>query len=291
MRNGSTLRKLIKREETLQTVGVHDSLTARVVDQVDEFEAYLVPGSGAAMSHLGLPDIGLLSMPEMATHAKHIQACVNCPLIVDVDDGYGGPESVVRTVREFAKTGVGGLLLEDQARPKRHGYDGDKRVVPREDALTKLRTAIATRDELGSDLVLIARTGALGAANGSFEEATTRANAFSELGADAVYVQGPQSMEQVHQISTSVDAPQLYEGAESSPRISAEQAQELGYDILHLARGVTYATVLAVEEYATQLAADGTPAFERIDERFHDRFDSLQALIGHEEYTGTIQDG
>jgi len=290
MSYGNTLRTLIEREETVRTVGVHDSLTARIVDQVDEFEAYLVPGSGAAMSHLGLPDIGLLTMPEMATHATHIQDCVQSPLIVDIDDGYGSLESLVRTVREFDKTGVGGLLLEDQARPKRHGYDGTKRVVSREDALKRVRTAIKTLDELGSEMVLIARTDALGAENGSIEEGIARANAFWELGADAVYVMGPETMEQATQIGRSVDAPQMYEGAESSPRISEEQARELGYEILHLARGVTYATVLAVDEYTNRLAEEGISAFEDVDERFHERYESLQALIGHEEFTSAVRD-
>lgn len=290
MENGTRLRELLAREQTLKTVGVHDSLTARVVDQEDEFEALLVPGSGAAISHLGLPDIGLLTMPEMVSHASHIQECIDSPLIVDVDDGYGSPDNVVRTVREFAKAGVGGLLLEDQARPKRHGYDATKRVVSRQDALTKVRTAVDIRDERDSSVIIIGRTGALGAENGSIEEAIERANAFQDAGADAVYVQGPQSMDQVRRIAKEVNGPQMYEGAESSPRITEDEARELGYDLLHLARGVTYATVLAVKEYSEQLASEGTTAFERIDEEFHEQFDSLQELIGHQEFARTVRD-
>lgn len=286
MRYGARLRDLLDGPDPLVTVAVHDPLTARVVARTGELDALVLSGSGASLSRAGLPDMGLLTMSEVVSHAGNVQERVDLPLVVDADDGYGGPGSVVRTVREFARAGVGGILLEDQARPKRHGYDADKRVLPREQAVGRLRVALEARDERDPSLVVIGRTDARAAENGSLDEAIARANAFGDAGADLVYVQGPQSMDEVRRVAEAVEYPQMYEGAGTSPRLGIEEAAEFGFDLLHYARGVTYATVLAVESYVEDLAAEGTPAFEELETTFRDSYGDLQVLAGREEFRG-----
>jgi 2-methylisocitrate lyase-like PEP mutase family enzyme len=228
--------------------------------------------------------MGLLTMTEMVSYAGNVQESVNLPVVVDGDDGYGGPGNAVRTVREFAKAGIGGVMLEDQVRPKRHGYGSEKRVLPYGEAVGKLRVALDARDERDTDLIVIGRTDARGAVDGSLNEAITRANAFGNAGADLVYVQGPQSMNEVRRVAEEINHPQLYEGAGSSPRISVTEAAELGFDLLHYARGVTYATVLAVEDYVEQLAMDGTTAFKQLETSFQKSHGDLQDLAGQEEF-------
>lgn len=286
MRYGARLGDLLDSRDPLVTVAVHDPLTARVVERTGEFDALFLSGSGATLSLTGLPDMGLLTMTEMTSHAGNVQERVDLPVLVDGDDGYGGPGKAVRTVREFAKTGIGGLMLEDQVRPKRHGYGVEKRVLPREEAVGKLRVELDARDERDPDLVVIGRTDARGAADGSLDEAIARANAFGDAGADLVYVQGPQSMAEVRRVAEEVEYPQLYEGAGSSPRLGVEEVAELGFDLLHYARGVTYATVLAVEAYAEDLAAEGTPAFEEQEATFRESYGDLQELAGQAEFEG-----
>lgn len=286
MRYGARLGDLLDSRDPLVTVAVHDPLTARVVERTGGFDALFLSGSGAALSLAGLPDMGLVTMSEVASYAGHVQERVDLPVLVDGDDGYGAPAKAVRTVREFAKTGIGGLMLEDQARPKRHGYGVEKRVLPREEAVGKLRVELDARDERDPELVVIGRTDARGAADGSLDEAIARANAFGDAGADLVYVQGPQTMAEVRRVAEEVEYPQLYEGANSSPRLSAEEASDLGFDLLHYARGVTFATVLAVEAYAEDLAAVGTPAFEELEATFRESYGDLQDLAGQAEFRG-----
>ena len=284
MRYGAQLGDLLESRDPLVTVAVHDPLTARVVARTGGFDALFLSGSGAALSRAGLPDMGLLTMSEIVSHVRNVQERVDLPVLVDGDDGYGGPGEAVRTVREFAKTGVGGVMLEDQARPKRHGYGVEKRVLPREEAVGKLRVGLAARDERAPEMVIIGRTDARGAADGSLDEAIARANAFGDVGADLVYVQGPQSMGEVRRVAEEVEYPQMYEGADSAPRLEAEEAAELGFDLLHYARGVTFATVLAVEAYAEDLAAEGTPAFEALEATFRESYVDLQELAGRAEF-------
>jgi 2-methylisocitrate lyase-like PEP mutase family enzyme len=284
MRYGARLRDLLDTRDPLVSVAVHDPLTASVVERTGEIDALVLSGSGASFSRAGLPDMGLLTMSEMVSHTRNVQERVDLPVVADADDGYGGPGSVVRTVREFAATGVGGILLEDQARPKRHGYDANKRVLPREEAIGRLRVALEARDERDPSMVVIGRTDATAAVNGSLEEAIARANAFGDVGADLVYVQGPQSMSEVRRVAEAVEYPQMYEGADSSPRLDVEEAAEFGFNLLHYARGVTYATVLAVEEYIGSLTVEGTPAFEALEATFGDSCNDLQALAGREPF-------
>ena len=146
-------------------------------------------GAGTAASHLGQPDLGLATMTEMATHARHLTSCVSLPLIADADTGYGNVLNVVRTVREYERAGVAGLHLEDQVAPKKCGHIAGKQVIPAKEFADKIRAAAEYRTD--PDFVIIARTDARAVT--SLDDAIERGNLYAEAGADVIFVEAPQT--------------------------------------------------------------------------------------------------
>src|SRR5438046_2294548 len=182
---GKKCRKLLKDEEYLFTGGVYSPLDAQIAERVGMKSIYL-SGYSVAMAN-GWPDIGFLTMTEVTRISSMVQSAVSIPVIADADDGYGNALSTMRTVQEFAKTGVAGIHLEDQRFPKRCGHIAGKTIVSLEEALGKYRAAIDTRDRLDRDFVIIARTDAYGAVGGSLEEAIRRGRAYADAGVDLVW--------------------------------------------------------------------------------------------------------
>ena len=169
---GKKFRQLLQDEPYLFTGGIYSPLDAQIAERAGMKSIYL-SGYSVAMLN-GWPDMGLLTMTEVAKTASMVASAVEIPVIADADDGYGNALSTMRTVQEFVKTGAAGLHLEDQRFPKRCGHIAGKTVVSREEALGKYRAALAERDRLDRDFVIIARTDAYGAVGGSMEEAIWR---------------------------------------------------------------------------------------------------------------------
>jgi isocitrate lyase len=182
---GRTFRTLLRDEPYVFTGGVYSPLDAQIAEQVGMKAIYL-SGYSLAMAS-GWPDMGLLTMTEVARTASMVASATTVPVIADADDGYGNALSTMRTVAEFVKTGVAGVHLEDQRFPKRCGHIAGKTVVSREEALGKYRAAIDERNRLDRDFVLIARTDAYGAVGGSLEEAIWRGRAYADAGVDLVW--------------------------------------------------------------------------------------------------------
>jgi len=182
---GRKFRQLLKDEDYLFTGGVYTPLDAQIAERVGMKSIYM-SGYSVAMAN-GWPDMGLLTMTEVARTASMIASAVNIPIIADADDGYGNALSTMRTVQEFIKTGVAGLHLEDQRFPKRCGHIAGKTIVSREEALGKYRAAVDVRNRLDPDFVLVARTDAYGAVGGSLEEAIWRGRAYADAGVDLVW--------------------------------------------------------------------------------------------------------
>src|SRR3989442_5319150 len=182
---GKKFRQLLKDEEYLFTGGVYSPLDAQIAERVGMKSIYL-SGYSVAMAN-GWPDMGFLTMTEVTRISSMVQSAVSIPVIADADDGYGNALSTMRTVQEFVKTGAAGLHLEDQRFPKRCGHIAGKTVVSREEALGKYRAALAERDRLDRDFVIIARTDAYGAVGGSMEEAIWRGRAYADAGVDLVW--------------------------------------------------------------------------------------------------------
>lgn len=231
MRYSAQFRKLIERDEILQCPGAFDGYSARVLDKMG-FDAIYMTGSGTTTSKLGLPDAGLITMPEMIENANNIQETTDVPVLSDSDNGFGNATNVIRTVREFIKTGVGGIHIEDQAAPKRCGHIKGKQLISKEEAVGKYRAAADVRDKRDEDFVIVARTDARGAVGGSLDDAIDRANAYCDAGADVAFVEAPVDRDEIERIGREVNAPLLYNWAGVSPKLSPEELEDYGFDIV-----------------------------------------------------------
>ena len=195
------LRALLQGEDITIAPGAYDAITARMIDQAG-FPALYMTGAGTAAT-LGFPDFGLITMTEMVDNAARIVRAVNIPLIADADTGYGNELNVVRTVQEHIRAGTSAIHIEDQVSPKRCGHLDDKLIVPREDWLAKIRAAVATRSD--PDFLVIARTDSRAMAG--FDEAVARSRSALAAGADMVFLEAPQTMEEIAAVPRLVGGP------------------------------------------------------------------------------------
>ncbi|MCB4771582.1 isocitrate lyase/PEP mutase family protein [Ancylobacter sp. Lp-2] len=231
-RHRRALRSQLARRTPIVAPGVYDCLSALVAARAG-FEAVMVSGAGVAASALGVPDLGLVTFSEALNQTRAIVSAVDIPVIADCDTGYGNPLNVYRTVREFQAAGVAALFIEDQVAPKRCGHFAGKDVVPTEEMFQKIRAAVDARTD--PDLILIARTDAR-ALHGP-EEALIRARAYSEAGADAIFIEAPLTRTE---LADNVDAlaplgiPLMANMAEGgrTPLLSIPELTELGYAII-----------------------------------------------------------
>jgi 2,3-dimethylmalate lyase len=209
--------------------GVHDALSARLAEQAG-FSAVYMSGSAVTASLLGQPDIGMITQTEMVEQARRIVEAVEIPLICDADTGYGNPLNTRRTVRLFESAGVAGIQLEDQTFPKRCGHFDRKEVISLSDMVAKLSAAIDTRRD--ESFVLIARTDAR--AVRGLDEAIERGLAYGEVGADIIFIEAPQSEDELRRIARAVSYPLLVNMVEGgrTPQLSFEALADLGFKIV-----------------------------------------------------------
>jgi 2-methylisocitrate lyase-like PEP mutase family enzyme len=225
----AALRERLSTGELIVAPGVFDGISASLVAKMGFAAGYLT-GAGVAAAGFGLPDIGLLTLTEMAERARMLTRVLGTvPLIADADTGYGAPLNVVRTVREYEAAGVAAIQLEDQAFPKRCGHLPDKELVSAEDFVAKLHAALDARTD--PDLVLIARTDARGPLG--LDEAIARANTYASAGADVIFVEAPQDAGEIERIANEVNGPLLINLVIGglTPSQSTRRLQELGYAI------------------------------------------------------------
>ena len=223
------LRVLLDRDELVVAPGVFDGITAHLARRTGQTAAYMT-GAGVAASGFGLPDIGLVTGTEMAERARMLVGVLgDIPLIADADTGYGAAMNVVRTVRLYEQAGVAAIQLEDQVFPKRCGHLSDKHVIDAAEFEQTLAAALDARDD--DNLLVVARTDAL--APLGLEAAIERANRYAQAGADVIFVEAPQSVEEIERIAREVQAPLLINLVLGglTPLESATRLQELGYAI------------------------------------------------------------
>lgn len=227
MSKAAELRELLRQDAIVTAPGAYDCITARMIEQAG-FSAVYMTGAGTAAA-LGYPDYGLVTMSEMVENAGRIAAAVKTPVIADADTGYGNELNVVRTVREYEQRGVAGIHIEDQGFPKKCGHLENKIIIPMENYLAKIRAAVSAKRN--SDFLIIARTDARAVAG--FEEAVRRANASLDAGADMVFVEAPESLEEVTAVPRLVKGPCLlnlvWRG--KTPNVALEDAQAMGYKL------------------------------------------------------------
>ncbi len=223
------LRRLLEAPELLIAPGVAECVGARLVAE-QGFDALYMTGAGTTASRLGMPDVGLLGVTEMADNAGRIAEAAGLPLIADADTGYGGPINVRRTVRCYERAGVAGVHMEDQDWPKRCGHLAGKTLIPAEEMCAKVRAAVDARSD--PDFIVIARTDAI--AVEGFEAALDRAKAYEEAGADVLFVEAPTTMEEVEAIPRAFARPTLYNMAMSgkTPVLPASEIEALGFGVV-----------------------------------------------------------
>jgi 2-methylisocitrate lyase-like PEP mutase family enzyme len=267
----ASLRELLDGDDLIVAPGVYDGISAALVGKLGFSAAYMT-GAGVCASGYGLPDVGLLTLTEMAGRAAVLAGLLDVPLIADADTGYGSPINVVRTVREYERAGVAGIQLEDQVFPKRCGHLAGKEVVDADEFAVALQAAVEARRD--PDTVIIARTDAR--ATRGIDEAIERANRYAAIGADVIFVEAPQSIEEIEQIAAEVTAPLLLNVVPGgrTPEVDHARLAELGYRVV-IHPGVALAAVVAAVVEALGGLRDNTPALggTASPEAFFDLFD------------------
>lgn len=273
MKATTALRRLIDGDTLLPLAGVYDALSARLAERAG-LSAVYVSGYCVSASLLGRPDVGLLTMQEQVNVARAIAERVGVPVIADGDDGYGNHLNAGRLVRDLERAGVAGVQIEDQVSPKRCGHMAGKRIVPLPQMLAKLKAALDARSD--PDFLVIARTDAVAVAG--FDEALERAVAFQEAGADVVFVEAPETMEQVTRVPQAVRVPTVFNWAFGgrSPTPDAQEVAALGYRVL-LLPDVVFAVSSALRDLYAAVKRDGT--YAACSDRMVD-FDEFNEIIG-----------
>lgn len=222
-----SLAEMIRSGPMVVAPGAYDCITARVIEQAG-YPAVYMTGAGTSAAH-GLPDYGLITMSEMVDNARRITSCISVPLVSDSDTGYGNELNAYRTVQEFERAGVSAIHIEDQVFPKKCGHLDDKELVSLEDYAAKIRAAVAARRS--KDFLIIARTDAR--AGAGFDEAVRRANAAAEAGADLIFLEAPQTLEEVAKVPQVVKAPCLLNMVlkGKTPHVNLKDAEKMGYRI------------------------------------------------------------
>jgi 2-methylisocitrate lyase-like PEP mutase family enzyme len=248
------LRNMLSPGAALLLPGVSNALAARVVaDQ--GFAAAYVTGAGIANTFFGVPDIGLVTLTELAEHVAAIREAFPGPLVVDADTGFGNALNMVRTVALLERAGADALQIEDQVFPKRCGHFAGKQVIPAAEMVEKIKAAVDTRRD--RDLLIIARTDAI--APEGFEAALARATAYHDAGADVTFVEAPTSMEQIADIPRRLPWPQLLNiviGGRT-PELPNERVKELGYAGVIYANVALQAAVLGMQAALGELRRQG----------------------------------
>ncbi|HUG36496.1 MAG TPA: isocitrate lyase/PEP mutase family protein, partial [Candidatus Limnocylindrales bacterium] len=229
MRSTTRLRRMLEEPGIIVAPGAYDGFSARLIEAAG-FRAVYMTGAGTAGSHLGQPDLGLATLTEMATHAAHLASCVSLPVFADADTGYGNALNVVRTVREYERAGVAGLHIEDQVAPKKCGHIAGKQVIPAREFAEKVRAAAEHRTD--PDFVIIARTDARAVT--SLDDAIARGNLYAEAGADVIFVEAPQTEEEIHRIAREVRAPLLANMVIGgrTPAVKFSELERIGYKMV-----------------------------------------------------------
>jgi 2-methylisocitrate lyase-like PEP mutase family enzyme len=255
MADAETLRSRIARKPIVVAPGIYDAFTALVAAQAG-FTTLYVSGAAIAYTRLGRPDIGLVSMSEVADTLALIRDRVDARLIVDADTGYGNALNVVRTVREYEKAGVAGLHIEDQVAPKKCGHIAGKQVIPTEEFCDKIRAASEYRTD--PDFVIIARTDARAVT--SLDDAIDRGNRYAQAGADLIFFEAPQTEDEIRRVAREIKAPLLANMVigGKTPAIPVPELERMGFKMVIFPAVCMAAAVPAMEKSLAFLKEHGT---------------------------------
>lgn len=247
------LRELIAKG-AITMPGVPNAAMARQVEQIG-FDAIYVSGAGMANATAGVPDIGLLTLTEVAQLAGYIAKAVKIPAIVDADTGFGGSENVARTINELERAGLAGCHIEDQEFPKRCGHLAGKSIIDLEEMVERIKAAVAARHD--PDFMIVARTDARAVED--FDRTVDRAQNYLAAGADAIFPEALQSAEEFRDFASEIDLPLLANMTEfgKSPLLSFEELSDFGYSMVIFPMSAFRVAMKASEEFLRALKKSG----------------------------------
>ncbi|MEP1472700.1 MAG: isocitrate lyase/phosphoenolpyruvate mutase family protein [Halieaceae bacterium] len=269
--------------EPLRVPGIYDGLSALLAEQAG-FQAAFLSGACLSFARFGRPDVGLVTASEVTSTVAILRDRVSLPLIVDIDTGFGNALNVQRTVRDLERAGASALQMEDQVAPKRCGHMAGKAVVSRDEMVGKIKAALDAREDEAT--MIIARTDAL-AVNG-FDDALDRAEHYVQAGADALFIEAPQNLEQMQAIGSQFGARiplvhNLVEGG-NSPVADAAALAELNYRIALYPAALLNITTPVAETVLKTIADTGST--DSLRGQMYDLFD-LNKLLGAEQLLAT----
>jgi carboxyvinyl-carboxyphosphonate phosphorylmutase len=270
----ATLSDAIAAGAMVLAPGCYDPLGARLIEEAG-FDAAYMTGFGTSAGRLGRADVGLLTMSEMVDNARRIVQAVGIPVIADADTGYGNALNVIRTVHEYEAAGVAAIHLEDQVTPKRCGHLEGKEVIDAGEMVAKVAAAVAARER--SDFLIIARTDAR--AVEGVEAALDRARRYRDAGADMLFVEAPQSLDEIETIADRLaDVPLLFNYAEGgrTPAVTHAFLRDLGFRLVIFPLSTLLAATSAMRSALAQIKASGTP------------IDLLPSMVGFDAFLDFI---
>lgn len=277
MSKAQMIRQALAKHGQLIMPGVYDALSAKIAARAG-FEVTFITGYSLSATLLGEPDFGLLTQTEVVSAAQRICSVIDTPVIVDADTGYGNAINVIRTVQDLIRAGAAGMFLEDQVWPKRCGHMRGKQVISLEEQLNKLRAAVEAKGQ--DDFFIVARTDARQALG--LDEAIKRAIAFKNAGADAVFIEAPESKDEMREIASQVKghlvANMLERGV--TPLMGPEELKDLGFDLIVWPLAPLYSVAKSLTEVYTTLRKEGS-TISILDRLMP--FDEFNAIVGLNE--------
>lgn len=275
MRPTTQLKQLIQAKEILVMPGVYNALSAKIAQQCG-IKAVQVTGYGLAGASLGLPDVGIMTKTQMVDIVRNICTAVTIPVMADGDTGFGNAINLYYAVKDFEAAGAAGINLEDQFFPKRCGHMGGKQIIPFNEAVKKIEAAAAARTD--PDFVINARTDAI--AVSGVDEAIKRGNAFAKAGADLIFVEAPEKVDDIKRVIQSIDAPvsinMIYAKGSKTPAVSIQQLEEWGAARVSVPVMPLFAASKALQKAYTAVANDDVGSMN--DEIFE--FSEFTNLVG-----------
>ena len=253
-----------------------DALSARLIERAG-FDLTFMSGFAVSATRIGLPDTGLISYGEMLDQGRNICSAVSIPVIGDADTGYGNAMNVKRTVKGYAAAGFACAMIEDQLAPKRCGHTRGKQVVGKDEAVSRVRAAVDAREEIGGDILVMARTDAR-ATNG-LDDALERCRLFSEAGADILFLEAPRSEEEMQTLCRELPGPKMVNLVEDgdTPILGLERLEEIGFRIAAYPLTLLSSAVHAMQESLAALGQGREPQ-GLLD------FEALREIVGFPAY-------
>jgi 2-methylisocitrate lyase-like PEP mutase family enzyme len=252
------LKARLARNEIVTAPGIFDMISAKMADSMG-FDCLYMTGFGTVASHLGLPDAGLATYTDMVNRVAAFCGGTNTPMICDGDTGYGGLLNVAHTVRGYEQAGAAGIQLEDQEFPKKCGHTPGRRVIPVEDMVGKIKVAVESRSD--RDFQVVARTDARTSLG--LDEALRRGEAYAKAGADVLFIESPESIEELETIGRSFNVPLLVNVVEGgrTPQLAPRELQKLGFSLaIYPASGFLAVAKALKDMYGQILAHRSTEA-------------------------------